>query len=424
MAQPLYVYLQRPDTGEWVTVGRYLLAKDSSQPTGSFRYAPSYLAAGHTWSIDPVNLPLMADTEFGAPRYEGLPDALRDACPDAWGKALIERAHGVPSGAHESRYLLLAGNADRWGALAVGVHKKPSIATLGAPRLAQLTDLVLELQAIAQRQPAKHPALRKRLLGTPSLGGARPKATVVETHAGGEQDFWLVKPALLGDAADIPQLEHACSVWATAAGLFAAPTVYERVGDDGEVSPIGVLRVLRFDRAQGRRLMTLSAASLLQAEYPAATKAQTARWSYPRLAEELKRIGAPIEDRQELFARMVFNAVIGNDDDHPRNHAVIWQQAYKRWRLSPSFDVVPSLDDTPKQLSMQLALGRCDISRESILMDALRFGFVNQMQASDFLNHLLILIEKGFDEVHDLLDAPIQVLMKARLQSNLTLLRD
>ena len=422
MAQPLYVYLQRPDTGEWVTVGRYLLTKDSPESVGSFRYAPSYLTAGHTWSIDPINLPLMADTEFIAPRYEGLPDALRDACPDAWGKAFIERAHGVPSGAHESRYLLLAGNADRWGALAVGVHKKPSIAALGAPRLAQLTDLVLELHAIAQRQPPKHAALRKRLLGTPSLGGARPKATVVETHAGGEQDFWLVKPALLGDAADIPQLEHACSVWARSAGLFAAPTVHQLVGDGGSAK-ISVLRVLRFDRADGRRLMTLSAASLLQAEYPAATKDQTARWSYPRLAEELKRIGAPIEDRQELFARMVFNAVIGNDDDHPRNHAVIWQQAYKRWRLSPSFDVVPSLDDTPKQLAMQLALGRRDIGRESILMDAVRFGFLTQKEASDFLNRLLDRIEKGFDEVHGLLDAPVQVLMKARLQSNLTLLR-
>lgn len=423
MSRPLYVYLQRPDTGEWVTVGRYLLTQDSSKTTGSFRYAPSYLMAGYRWSIDPINLPLMADTEFVAPRYEGLHDTLRDACPDAWGKALIERAHGVPSGAHESRYLLLAGNADRWGALAVGVHKKPSIAALSAPRLAQLTDLVLELQAIVQRQPPKHAALRKRLLGTPSLGGARPKATVVETHANGKQDFWLVKPAILGDAADIPKLEHACSVWASAVGLFAAPTVYKRVGDGGSSAQISVLCVRRFDRASGHRLMTLSAASLLQAEYPAATKEQIARWSYPRLAEELKRIGAPIEDRQELFARMVFNAVIGNDDDHPRNHAVIWQQAYKRWRLSPSFDVVPSLDDTPKQLSMQVALGRRDISRESILMDAVRFGFANPMEASNFLNQLLGRIEKSFDEVLGLLDTPIQVLMKARLQSNLTLLR-
>ena len=423
MSRPLYVYLQRPDTGEWITVGRYLLTHDGPKTTGSFRYAPSYFAAGHAWSIDPINLPLLANTEFAAPRYDGLPDALRDACPDAWGKALIERTHGVPSSAHESRYLLLAGNADRWGALAVGVHKKPSIAALSAPRLAQLPDLVLELHAIAQRQPAKHAALRKRLLGTPSLGGARPKATVVEIRANGEQDFWLVKPVLLGDAADIPQLEHACSLWARAAGLFAAPTVYEVVGDSG-ASQISVLRVLRFDRVGGRRLMTLSAASLLQAEYPAATKEQTARWSYPRLAEELKRMGAPIEDRQELFARMVFNAVIGNDDDHPRNHAVIWQQAYKRWRLSPSFDVVPSLDDTPKQLSMQLALGRRDISRESILMDALRFGFATQADAGDCLNRLLERIEKGFDEVRDLLDAPIQVMMAARLQSNLALLRN
>ena len=420
MASPLYVYLQRPDTGEWITVGRYLL---QSGIAGFFRYAPSYLAAGHTWHIDPVNLPLQGEIDFAAPRYEGLHDALRDACPDAWGKTLIERAHGLPSGAHESQYLLLAGNADRWGALAVGVHKKPSIAALNAPKLAQLKDLVLELHAIAQRQPPKHAALRKRLLGTPSLGGARPKATVVDTDIGGDHKFWLVKPALLGDAADIPQLEHACSQWATAAGLFAAPTAYDVIQDEAGTSQISVLRILRFDRADGRRLMTLSAASLLQAEYPATSKEQTARWSYPRLAEELKRIGAPIEDRQELFARMVFNAVIGNDDDHPRNHAVIWQQTHKRWRLSPSFDVVPSLDDTPSQLSMQLCAGRRDISRETLLKDALWFGFASNGVASDFLDDLLSRIEQGFQAITTLLDAPVQQLMAQRLGDNLARLK-
>ena len=51
---PIYVYLQRPDNGEWVTVGRY---KTGAPDEGFFKYAPSYIDAGYTWAIDPVNLP-------------------------------------------------------------------------------------------------------------------------------------------------------------------------------------------------------------------------------------------------------------------------------------------------------------------------------------------------------------------------------
>ena len=74
-----------------------------------------------------------------------------------------------------------------------------------------------------------------------------------------------------------------------------------------------------------------------------------------RLAEEHKRIGAPLEDRLDLFGRMVFNAIAGNDDDHPRNHAAIYKASEKRWRLSPDFDVdlADSLDAIESLMDVQ-----------------------------------------------------------------------
>ena len=78
-SKPLFIYLQRPDNGEWVTAGRYQVAPDGA---GLFRYAPSYIDAGLNWSIDPVNLPFDANMEWSAPRYGGLHDVLRDACPE------------------------------------------------------------------------------------------------------------------------------------------------------------------------------------------------------------------------------------------------------------------------------------------------------------------------------------------------------
>ena len=81
----VYVHIQRPDNGEWVTVGRFTLDRpDGNQglASGSFRYAPSYLDAGYTWVIDPVNLGSLDKVPYQATRYNGLTDVLRDIAPD------------------------------------------------------------------------------------------------------------------------------------------------------------------------------------------------------------------------------------------------------------------------------------------------------------------------------------------------------
>lgn len=410
ISKPLYVYLQRPDTGEWVTVGRY---KADRPEEGLFKYAPSYAEAGLAWTIDPVNLPFLPGQDFAATRYRGLHDVLRDACPDAWGQALLRREYNLPGNAPPLQYLLRASNLDRWGALAVGASVKFPGTKLDSPTLPKLDQVVEELVALAERRPAVRTALRARLVRTASVGGARPKATV----QGDEGQYWLVKPEIATDVGDIPRLEHAGQRWGAESGLRFAPTVFHP-----SAGGRSALRVLRFDRSGRQRHMCVSAASLLQAEYPDDLR-QTERWSYPRLAEELKRIGAPPEDRLELFGRMVFNAVCGNDDDHVRNHAVVYHAQERRWRLAPAFDVVPNPVETPKRLHMQLSLGRFDISREAVLADAHRFGLLNQVDASDYLEKLLQRIEAGFDLVQPLLDEKWQGEMAERLRTNLELLR-
>lgn len=409
-SKPLFVYLQRPDNGEWVTVGRYLF--DDARQTGFFRYAPSYVDAGLAWSIDPVNLPFRPGHDWAAPRYRGLHDALRDACPDAWGRALLRRQHRIPEDAPDRRYLEASSNAERWGALAVGRTPKASVAHIASPRLPQLDVLAQELVALSQHAPPVDARLRQRLVATPSMGGARPKATIRDGH-----DYWLVKPYLPSDLANIPLLEHFAQTWGRLAGLDCAHTVYHPIG-----SGLGAVRVRRFDRQGERRLMALSGATLLQTEYPG--HMAVAQWSYPRLAEELRMIGAPSEDRIELFSRMVFNAVCGNDDDHPRNHAVVFQPQENRWRLSPAFDVVPNPDThMAPALSMQVALGRTEIAREAILGDAARFGFGNRDAAADFLDNLLRRIEHSFDTAAQVLTDELREMMAARMRKNLGRLR-
>jgi len=406
----IYVYLQRPDTGNWVTVGRY--AFDAALKTGRFLYAPSYLDAGLAWSIDPVGLPLRASHEWEAPRYGGLHDALRDACPDAWGRAVLRKEHGIPEGAPDWRFLIASSNAERWGALAVGTRPAPSIAQIASPTLPQLDTLARELVAISQHAPPIDVRMRKRLVATPSMGGARPKATVRD----GDQ-YWLVKPYLPSDVDNIPLLEHTAQRWGRLAGLDFALTEYHAIGP-----ALGAVRVLRFDRNGDRRLMALSGATLLETEYPGQTV--PAQWSYPRLAEELLRIGAPPDDRIELFGRMIFNAVCGNDDDHPRNHAVVFHPAERRWRLSPAFDVVPNPDpDSPAALAMQVATGTTAISRASVLADHARFGIRARQDAEECLDGLLGRIEGAFQAAAHGVPSALRALLEKRMRERIGLLR-
>lgn len=385
-SEALYVYLQRPDTSEWVTVGRYTWEKSG----GVFQYAPLYLAAALPWALDPLGLPLGPQTVISH-TYGGLHSVLRDACPDDWGKTLLRREHNLPETTSDWKYLALASNSDRWGALAFGKSKTPSVAALAHPRLHDIDELVIELVALAERRPAVNARLRQRLLQTPSLGGARPKATIRD-----KSDYWVVKPWTNTDIEDIPMLEHASHCWGRAAGLNLAETILHSV-NEGQ----SVVRVRRFDRVGERRAMVLSGATLLQVEYPAHTLAKLlpGQLSYANLAYQLKLLGAPIEDRQELFYRMIFNFLVGNDDDHPRNHAVVYVADEQRWRLSPGFDVVPNPVETPTKLVLAPTVHSSIYARDVLVSEYHRFGFDSLEQADGCLTHFLARVHTAFEHV-------------------------
>lgn len=288
----------------------------------------------------------MGDQAWVVSRYGGLPDVLRDAGPDAWGQMLLGLAHDLP---HPSplRYLLLSNNGHRWGALAIATGKLPSVAATSTPKISQLGAMIAELEALGAHGPAVDSGMRAHLLRTAGMGGARPKATVHDEQG----NYWLVKPHVAGDIADIPRLEHMAQQWGAASGLHFATTVLHSM-DEG----FSAVRVRRFDRDGVRRFMCVSAASLLQTEYPA-TAMETDRWSYPR------------------------------------------------------------------RLAMQLAVGRFDIARAVVLMDAHRFGFDSVAHAAIFLHELLKKIEASFETSAAMLDDGWARFMRDRLHGNLALLR-
>ena len=99
------------------------------------------------------------------------------------------------------------------------------------------------------------------------------------------------------------------------------------------------------------------------------------RWSYPLLAENLRRWSdKPEADCAELFRRMVFNAAVTNNDDHPRNHALLRRQ--KGWRLSPAYDLVPAPAVSLERRDLALTVGSYGhtASIYNLLSQASRFG--------------------------------------------------
>jgi serine/threonine-protein kinase HipA len=197
------------------------------------------------------------------------------------------------------------------------------------------------------------------------LGGARPK-NVVEDDDG----LWIAKFPQLGDRWNNAAVEGAMSSLAARCGIRTPKIRIERIGGDS------VLLVKRFDRAKVdggyHRSRMLSSLTVLDAEDQSTDRRN---WSYLLLADELRRWSEhPKRDREELFRRVAFNALISNLDDHPRNHALI--APGRSWQLAPAYDLTPQplVAVERRDLAMECGpFGRM-ARRDNLVAGAPRFG--------------------------------------------------
>jgi serine/threonine-protein kinase HipA len=327
-----FVYITLPGETESVTAGRFELTKDRrGNALGRFVYGKSYLARGNAVAVDPIELKLSGDT-YETARLNGVFGALRDAGPDYWGRRVIEK-HAGAAQLGELDYLLNSAD-DRAGALGFGLNQQPPAPrrkfnkTIELAKLQEIAEALMREEDVRTEEAAQVQDLM--LIGT-SMGGARPKA-VVEDGDG----LWIAKFNRPDDRWNNTRVERAMLELAKTCGISVATSRVETIGGKD------VLLVQRFDREKTdkgyQRARMISGLTLLRAEEAAEMRD---RWSYVLLAEELRRVvEEPKRDAPELFRRMVFNALISNIDDHPRNHAVIAKD--RNWKLSPAYDLTPS----------------------------------------------------------------------------------
>ena len=363
-----YIYVQLPGTLD--TVPAALLKVEKLRDgtfVGRFRYGDRYLERKEAIAFDPFKLPLGSVVhEFT--KLKGIPGAVRDAGPDAWGRRVIEHKLERSPGDLEEIDYLLNGPQDGAGYLSFGLKLEPPAPKRRYNRTHQLAELIEVAEAIEEGKRVPVHLLEQLEPGT-SMGGARPKATIEDDHR-----LWVGKFPEKADRCNVQRIEYATIELARRCGIAAC---------NARIEPIGgrdVLMVERFDREHVEsgylRFGLVSGLTLLDCDE---NYLDREHWSYPLLADELRRWSEkPDEDRVELFRRIVFNAAVTNNDDHPRNHAV--RRTARGWRLAPAYDLVPAplVSLERRDLAMTIGAHGRTASVYNVLSQCERFGLTTE----------------------------------------------
>ena len=339
MTETIEIYIDYG--GETRLVGRCRFATKMRNQSSVFEYADEWLSYSEAFALDPAILPLNPYPVNSNFEKSALPGAMRDTAPDQWGQQLIRRAFrksGEKRFISEIDYLLAINDKTRIGALRYKREGETDFGhDIGRYRVPPLNRLPALLNAADAVQSNTETADDLKLLlneGSP-LGGARPKSAVIDNDG----QLVIAKFPKPDDDRSIPHGEILALTLAQRSGLNAA------FGQLLTVAGRSVALIKRFDRAGEHRFPFLSAMSLLGLK-----NGETA--TYTDIAECIRMYSsAPIEDLHELWRRIVFGVMIGNLDDHLRNHGFLYDGDGK-WRLSPAYDLNPvPLEEKVRELT-------------------------------------------------------------------------
>jgi serine/threonine-protein kinase HipA len=385
-AKEAYVWIWLPDEIAPVVAGR--IEADGDRYV--FNYGKSYLDRSDRMPIYLPELPLEAGT-INPEEGLSMAGALRDGLPDAWGRrVIINQITGSKGKAaqdiefDELTYMLASGS-DRMGALDF-----QSSATNYVPRSANAASLE-ELMASADRVEKGvplTPELDQALRHGSSIGGARPKATIQD----GDRKY-IAKFSSTSDTYGVVNAEFLAMRLARLAGLVVASVRLVRAsGKD-------VILIERFDRERKGENWTRRA--IVSALTIFGLDEMMVRYtSYEDLAEAIRhRFTDPEATLRELFGRLTFNILVGNTDDHARNHAAFWDGT--ALSLTPAFDICPQQRTGREANQAMLILGDMKESRLALCVDAAHRFLLSADDAKAIIQDQVDCIRGNWIEVCD-----------------------
>jgi len=346
MTKDVLVYLDLQGTLH--LVGRLWVRVRKDRESSTFEYDKNWLDHPDRFSLEPTLS--LGPGPFHARADKPLFGAMGDSAPDRWGRVLMRRAERrraeglgeTPRTLGEIDYLLRVDDEARQGALRFAESEGgPFLAQHGSRRIPPTVELPHLLSAADHVLSDTETDEDLRLLLAPgsSLGGARPKASVIDRDG----HLTIAKFPKGDDEIDAVVWEALALTLAAKAGIVVPTWRLERVAGKS------VLLLHRFDRAHGNRIPFLSAMTMLDA------KDHEPR-SYLEFVDVLRQHGAAAkEDMHALWRRIVFSVLISNTDDHLRNHGFLYHG--HGWRLSPAYDLNPVPTDLkPRVLATAINL--------------------------------------------------------------------
>ncbi|HEU4814067.1 MAG TPA: type II toxin-antitoxin system HipA family toxin [Xanthomonadaceae bacterium] len=340
------VWIDDETLGGSTLVGHLTKAASRTGDTISFEYDSQWLGNDGpipAFPLDP-ELQLAAGAHYARGGASALTGAFVDCSPDRWGKRLMDRREAIEAREESRRprtlrawdYLVGVNDESRMGATRLVDPESSRYVddrALSAPPITELR----QLEAIAahvergdlEESPQTVRWIKQLVAPGASLGGARPKASFRD-QAG---QLWLAKFPSNDDRYDVGLWEYLAYQLALAAGIDMPEARLMPLSGRGHT-----YAVKRFDRTQGSRRVFSSAMTRLDV-------ADSEASSYLDLVQVIETAGTSkriARDLEQLFRRVLFNILVGNRDDHLRNHG--FMRVGDGWTLSPAFDVNPNPD--------------------------------------------------------------------------------
>lgn len=332
----------------------------------SFEYDESWLKSPFKFQLDP-KLQLFKGVQFTPDSHPNFGIFL-DSSPDRWGKTLLQRREALMARREkrpiktlmESDYLLGVYDGNRMGALRFKYEDGPFLddhkdnAVPPWALLRELEEASLHLEDTgAEKNPRFSEWLKILVAPGSSLGGARPKASILDS----KQNLWIAKFPSLHDAKDVGAWEAVAHVLAQKCGLLVPETRLEQFGKKHHT-----FLSKRFDRTQTQKRIHFASAMTMLERKDGNDAGSGA--SYLELVNFIIENGANVGgDLEELWKRIVFFIAVSNSDDHLRNHGFLLSG--NGWGLSPAYDMNPNelatglslnISQTGNELDFDLAM--------------------------------------------------------------------
>jgi len=354
----------------------------------SFEYDGDWLKNGPAQLLDP-NLQLYSGLHYLNEEQDNF-GVFLDSSPDRWGRILMRRREAaiartekrVEQKLFETDYLLGVYDGHRMGAIRFKLEEKGPFLNdnkdMASPPWTSLRELEQISLRLEDDDITEDPAYLKWLsmLVAPgaSLGGARPKANIIDNDG----NLWIAKFPSKNDQGDIGGWEIVTYELALMAGIEMAESKAQKFSSD-----YYTFLTKRFDRNdKGQRIHFTSAMTMLGYKDG---QDHAAGASYLELVEFIQNNGANVEqDLEQLWRRIIFSICVTNTDDHLRNHGFLLTN--DGWVLSPAYDINP----VETGIGLKLNISDEDNSLDlNLAMDVSEFFRLTEKRANEIIDEVL-----------------------------------